>query len=467
MIFWILILGLILRLINLNQSLWLDEATQYLLSKNSLMSIILQRGADFHPPLSYIFMHFWLFFGSSEIWLRLLSVIFGVLTICLLYKFSKEVFNEKIATLASLLLSIAPYHIYYSQEIRMYSEATFFALLSMYFFYKINEHEKFINSLLYILFSTALIYIHYDGFFLILAQFIYLLFHKRALLISFTKKVFFIVILWLPWMTQFIIQLKAGSGIDQYLPGWKNILSLPSYKALALTFFKFSFGRISFDNFTSYILVATFVMSVFGFILFRGIKELIYKDSKLIIYWLCLPIIMSLLISFAIPLNQPFRLLYVLPAFYLILALGIYSLNKVRIIFFVLLILISFAGLSLYYFDSKYWREDWRSVSQFILNNSNENSLAIFAWPNPFPPYQYYAHDKFAAGVVNNFPATEKEVQKNLVIVDNKKEVYLFEYLSGLSDPNKTIQIILKNKGFKEDRIYNFRGVGFVFHYTK
>ena len=95
MIAVILTIALILRFVAVNQSLWLDEGTQALLSQDSLSNIIFQRGADIHPPLSYILMHFWLMIGTSEIWLRLLSVIFGISTIWIIYKFISEAFNKK------------------------------------------------------------------------------------------------------------------------------------------------------------------------------------------------------------------------------------------------------------------------------------------------------------------------------------------------------------------------------------
>src|SRR5258708_1476796 len=141
---WIIIfVALVLRLINVNQSLWLDEEKQVLLCKEQLRNIFWQRSVDVHPPLSYVLMHFWVVVNSSEIWLRLLSVIFGVLTVWVLYIFSSKIFSEKIALLSSFFLSISPYHIYYSQEVRMYSEAIFFATVSMYFFYLIFKKIYF------------------------------------------------------------------------------------------------------------------------------------------------------------------------------------------------------------------------------------------------------------------------------------------------------------------------------------
>src|SRR5688572_21088179 len=80
-ILYILALGFMLRLILIDQSFWLDEASQAMTSLRPLSEIIFNNLKDFHPPLSYIFTHFWIMFGRNEVWLRLLPVLFGVGTI--------------------------------------------------------------------------------------------------------------------------------------------------------------------------------------------------------------------------------------------------------------------------------------------------------------------------------------------------------------------------------------------------
>src|SRR3989344_8830738 len=146
MILFIIILAFFLRIINLNQSLWLDEGAHVIMSQKSLYFIIFERMGDFHPPLSYIFYHFWLMLGQSEIWLRLLSVIFGLATVFIVYKLTKKLFDEKTALLSAFFLAIAPFHIYYSQEIRMYAMATFFAAISMYYLVSKNKVRYVISS---------------------------------------------------------------------------------------------------------------------------------------------------------------------------------------------------------------------------------------------------------------------------------------------------------------------------------
>jgi len=178
MIILILILGLFLRLINLNQSLWLDETVQAITSKGSFLGIFTELRGDFHPPLYHLLMWGWAhLFGNGEIVMRLPSVIFGVATIWVVYKIvrswelgvrsketgvrrreigvrreeigvrreEKETQNSELRTLpliAALFLATAPFHIYYSQEARTYAMTTFFTALSMYYFIRLVRSQE-------------------------------------------------------------------------------------------------------------------------------------------------------------------------------------------------------------------------------------------------------------------------------------------------------------------------------------
>ncbi|MCK4588787.1 glycosyl transferase family 39, partial [Candidatus Woesebacteria bacterium] len=80
MIYAILILGLVLRLISINQSFWLDEATSALVARDMSFAQILSQfsPADFHPPFYYFLLKIWTAtFGVSEVGARSLSIIVG------------------------------------------------------------------------------------------------------------------------------------------------------------------------------------------------------------------------------------------------------------------------------------------------------------------------------------------------------------------------------------------------------
>ncbi|NCN22390.1 glycosyltransferase family 39 protein, partial [Candidatus Falkowbacteria bacterium] len=78
-IFFVFLLAFLIRLIGINQSLWLDEATTArVVQQYNYQEIITKFSPnDFHPPLYYLFMKFWTnIFGYSEVALRFPSIIF-------------------------------------------------------------------------------------------------------------------------------------------------------------------------------------------------------------------------------------------------------------------------------------------------------------------------------------------------------------------------------------------------------
>src|SRR4030067_2156597 len=146
MIALILAAGLILRLFKLDQSLWLDEAINVTFVKNlNLKSLIFDYSVgDFHPPFYHILLRGWvLLFGTSEIAVRMPSVILGLATIYVVYLITKKLFENKTALISATLIATSPLHIYYSQEARMYMLAAFFATLSVYFFVSILKTDRF------------------------------------------------------------------------------------------------------------------------------------------------------------------------------------------------------------------------------------------------------------------------------------------------------------------------------------
>jgi uncharacterized membrane protein len=115
------VVALALRLIALDRkSLWLDEVTTLHIAGTSVDDIIMARW-DPHPPLYYLLMHYWIGLGQSEFILRLPSAPAGAAAIPLLYWLAREWGGRWSATASAWLLAIAPLHIWYSQEARMYA----------------------------------------------------------------------------------------------------------------------------------------------------------------------------------------------------------------------------------------------------------------------------------------------------------------------------------------------------------
>jgi len=134
----ILLLGLFLRVYQLDhKSLWMDEAFSVhhagLYDLGSLNYNVAMTEAA--PMGYYVLLHYWMgLFGNSVVAIRLLSVLFGVLSVGLLYLLVRLFFDVQVGLLASFFMAISMEQVLFSQEARIYSLFTFLTLLMVYFF---------------------------------------------------------------------------------------------------------------------------------------------------------------------------------------------------------------------------------------------------------------------------------------------------------------------------------------------
>jgi uncharacterized membrane protein len=130
----VVVLGAILRLYHVgSQPFWVDEASSLRFARQSLSglwswSTIVDPG---NPPLYYSLLHGWLVFGDSEAILRTLSVVFGVLTIPLVYALGRTIRDHRLGILTALLFAISPFQVWYAQEARAYTLLTLGATVAM------------------------------------------------------------------------------------------------------------------------------------------------------------------------------------------------------------------------------------------------------------------------------------------------------------------------------------------------
>lgn len=127
--------GILSHYILLRQSLRLDESQSLWQSSHSperFLNIVAQ---DVHVPLYGLMLHFWqVVFGTGVSSARLLSLIFFLATIPLVYALGKKAYNRSVGLFAAVLLSVSPFMNWYANEIRMYSLLTFLTVASHYLF---------------------------------------------------------------------------------------------------------------------------------------------------------------------------------------------------------------------------------------------------------------------------------------------------------------------------------------------
>ena len=203
----IAVVAIWLRLLYIDTDLWYDEACSWFSAKQSfpygimenLLTLDLQ-----HTPLYFFLLHFWMkLFGQSEIPMRILSLIFGLGSIPLVYTAAKKISTGKIAVWAASLAAVSPLLVLFSVEVRMYPIVTFLVLLS--FNYLIDfEQKNDTNSLIKLVIANVLIpYTLVGGILYNISLFIcysiYLFKSKKKVFISYLKAVAAEYVLLIPY----------------------------------------------------------------------------------------------------------------------------------------------------------------------------------------------------------------------------------------------------------------------------
>lgn len=471
MIFVILILGFLLRLISLNQSLWHDEATSALVARDFSVAEILAQFSpgDFHPPLYYLMLHFWIqVFGTSEVAIRMLSVLFGVATIWVVFLIGKiliEQINWKFPEVAALFLATSGLHIYYSQEARMYVPAVFFTTLSVLFFLKIIKAKKqrAIDWVGLVTVSTLLLYTDYLPVFLFLFFALYLLVferkHLKKSVANWLLSTTAILFLFLPWVPILFGQLAAGLGVQMTNPQWWNVLGGTNVKELALVPIKFMIGRISAENNMLYAVSIVIPTVLFASAFLKSVT--LWQRTSFLWVWFTLPILAVALVGLKVSVFSYFRLIFLLPPFYLLAAFGALSFknSKVRLIMVVGLLLVNIVSSGIYLFNSRFQREDWRGAVSFIEQKATPGVLVLFESKSVMPGFSWYSK-----GIVDGVGGLNPGLDQ---IIKEREQIFIFQYLVEINDPEGVVEKTLDEKGFVKVATYNFRGVGFVFEYER
>lgn len=471
MIWAIIIFGLALRLISLNQSLWLDEAINTLAVQNyNFFDLITKYArADFHPPGWFIILWTWTkIFGYSEIAVRLPSVIFGTITILIVYLICRKLFSQKLALIAALLLSVNPLHIYYSQEGRMYAFAALAVSVNILLLIKLYKEER-LNFLFLVLSNILILLSDYLAYFIFPAQLIFLLSFKKELLKKWLAALALAILSGFWWLPTFLGQFDIGSVASANLPTWKFVAGGFDFKTLPLTYIKFLIGRVSLADKQLYALVLFPVAGLSLYLILRSLKVMDNIKRSLLLIWIIIPILIASLISILIPIYSYFRMLFTLPAFIILVSLGIDSFKgKLKYVFLTAVFLIELFCALIYLFNPSYQREHWNELVSFFKSQSDTN-IILFESSGTLPPFDYYARgDLKAIGALKDFPARKTEdvidLENTLKGTDN---VYLVEYLVDITDSQRLVQKKLDNLNYKEIQMYDFTGVGFIYKYVK
>lgn len=128
------------------------------------------------PPVLVVLGYGWVqLFGDSEVAVRSISALAGIASLVVLYLLGSELINQRFALIATAIMSVSIFHVFYSQDYRYYSVLTFFAVLSFYFLAKALRSGRIVYFALYSISGVLIFLTHYQGAFVLTAQGLYFL----------------------------------------------------------------------------------------------------------------------------------------------------------------------------------------------------------------------------------------------------------------------------------------------------
>ena len=357
----IVILGAGLRLFHLDaQSVWYDESFSIAHSVRPLAELFKILIFDVvQPPLHYLVLHGWFqIAGFTALQARLVSVIFGTLSIPLLFLLARRFADSATSLLAAFLLACSQLAIYFSQEARPYAQAQFLSLSAALTFLWFLEKPDFRRSLAFALAGTALLYTHYYGAGTLLALGAYWLIFRRDYSPLVFRQLAIITVVFTAAYIPWIAALQAGGSLNRERlvesdrpPTLRPKASSP---VAALTHFnngRFESIEQSLSVPQALLGLVVFTLPAVGAFCFTWRK----RPRGLILAYLlaAVPVAMALVMGFSGVLFSYRHYSFAVPGYYLAVAIGwrVCFRNKaVRVAWLAIVIVLSAVALRANYF---------------------------------------------------------------------------------------------------------------------
>jgi mannosyltransferase len=217
-------IGFALRFHTFDQkSLWIDEVHTYNDSREGVKGQIKyfkEHPADLlHPPLFYVLTHIFYPFDKPERDLRIIPLVFGILSVPMIY-FLAKAFSHRIALPCTLALTFMAYHISFSQDGRPYSLIMFLGMAGLYFLLRYLGTDQKRNLLIGAFFFSILFYTSYSSIpFILLSQILWFYpfddNERKPRLGSVLKLNGIILFFCAPWIIFLILNYKGQRILNQ------------------------------------------------------------------------------------------------------------------------------------------------------------------------------------------------------------------------------------------------------------
>jgi len=505
----IVILGSTLRIYDLNhKSLWLDEIIAVNTTQLGMMNIF-SFFWDFQSrsaPLYFMILHFFVLFGRDEFIVRLPSVIFGILSILLIYKVGELFFRRpREGLIGAFLLSISTMNVQLSQEATMYSLFMFLSLLSFFLFYKVikENHQKLWIG--FILATILGLFSHYYMLFVLFIEMLFFAFimlkNRSSFIISVRKvgkKKIFLLVSGLMTISIILIRLLQNAlYIIKTGLAWSPWgLKPTSLFEDLFNYFSFGFSSPFISNlYGSYVGASLLYVFLLFFLvgIFTSIREH-REQTILLLLWVFLPTITVFILTFNVssPIAAAKYMIFIIPGYLVGVSRGIsqmansllkcyykfnYGLSSIpmlerrqarvslaiTMVTMVAFTVVSVAPLQKYY---KSENENWRAAARYLETNSTPGDI-IFVEPHYCLQcvLYYYNADLEKTLVISRYLLTRFFNLSVEDVVSNYERIwFIYSSHAKLTDQEEKIEDWVLSNFFEAKR---FPGISIFFKLPK
>ncbi|HPZ07372.1 MAG TPA: glycosyltransferase family 39 protein [Candidatus Eremiobacteraeota bacterium] len=414
---FILFTGFLFRIYLLtNQSLWYDEGCTIYYSGGVNLTETITRIITidrYQGILYHILLFFWRqFLGSSEFTLRFFSVLCSTITIIILFFTVLNLYGKNKAIISIFILSFSSYAVYYSQEVRPYSFLILLNTILLYLFsqsLKETKETRYIDfqiisfSIICLLNITASLF---NILFILALSLSHLLIYRNIK--TWLKWWIPSGILSLPVMIFYITSSFVSHNVSRLHQSILQNISFVFYGIIVGTTYGPPMEKLrgtdkiqAILHYWPHLLLLFSIILIIIISLINTLKDNFKKQNqKLDYFFICLFLLSTLLIIFftvVTKLNLQPRHFYfsLIPVSIILSSLFTDSrplLIKGRLFYYTQVSILLLIGLNLfsiyhYYFDKDYYRDDYRSVGEYV--NKNKDTPAVLLWGN-MEVFRYY-----------------------------------------------------------------------------
>ncbi len=430
------------------QAVWWDEAWSVWVAQQPFVTGTQIVASDVHPPLYQWLLWLWLVpfdgFSTSELIIRLPSVLFAIPTLAAVYAIGARLTRSSMVGLIPVvLLALSLSHVNWSQETRMYTQAAMFTALSVLAYTHIQSGKgRRLAVIGYVLAAVALVHTHYLGVAVVgIVGLHWLLCDfnvsklKQLLLANLA-----VALLILPWFGYALTQIRSDDGVGAAFPLF-SILKLQSSFLL--------FGR-STNVIGRYEWIIYAFMSLIALLLLWYTWQNRRVGLLLLLLFLLPPFTMFALTQPINPFYTPFveerYFVIFLPLFFVAIALVIARafalpwLRPVCMIIFAGIVTANAAGTFSYH-DARYYRDDYAVLIAAAQALSQADDRLVLISGDRYPLAYYYADSDLESRtrllVDNGYEEPGDQIRR---AIGAASQFWLLEIEAQIGDPDKRLR---------------------------